>query len=543
MRNNRGFDFSKFKKVAVDSDYATMKSSDGHEIRIAIKALSPRLKQELNDIPIAMVDGGDVPKPLEIDEIEEEVVPEETPTPEAPGPEIDISSEIQKYQDAGMISDPNATEQSQMQVEAIDVEPTPAGEDVATVAESAPQVQNPMTSADMRMAGIQAETDAQSQLGREQTAVLDKAVQAQQNLASRMEQNLKEFDAEDQKLFKELQNSKVDPNRYVGNMTTDKKISTAIGLMLGGFGSGLTGGENPALKFLNDQINRDIDAQKHEIGKKETLLGMNMKRFGNMKDALEATSIQMGKITALKTQAAVARSTDPLAKARGMQALGEMQAQIEERQRQLALRRAANSLMSGTGEPMDPEDAQGTINAIREQDPKMAEELQEKMVPGMGTASTKEDAKAVKELKAGVDGSKATIDDLIALSQKDFKSLSLEDRAKADTLAQSLIGQLRLPFLGPGTINQSERDILERIAANPTNVWSLDDVSRTRLKTLKGVLDKNLENSARAHGVNYSPIMKLSPQHRSFYKYAITHPNDPRSKAILEKLGMNGQGN
>lgn len=57
----------------------------------------------------------------------------------------------------------------------------------------------------------------------------------------------------------------IDPERYVKNLGVSGKISTGIGLVLSGMGSGLTGQPNMAMQVLQNNINRDIDAQKQTI--------------------------------------------------------------------------------------------------------------------------------------------------------------------------------------------------------------------------------------------------------------------------------------
>lgn len=58
MAKPAGIDFNKFKKVSEDKDRTTMRSSDGHELIIAHKTLSPRLLIQLKNIPIHKAGGG-----------------------------------------------------------------------------------------------------------------------------------------------------------------------------------------------------------------------------------------------------------------------------------------------------------------------------------------------------------------------------------------------------------------------------------------------------------------------------------------------------
>lgn len=89
-----------------------------------------------------------------------------------------------------------------------------------------------------------------------------------------------------------INNGMIDPNHLFNDQTTGQKMSTAIGLLLGGLSSGMTGQANPVMQFMNDQINRDIDAQKANIGKNNTLLEANLRQLGNLDQATNMTRLQ-----------------------------------------------------------------------------------------------------------------------------------------------------------------------------------------------------------------------------------------------------------
>lgn len=86
----------------------------------------------------------------------------------------------------------------------------------------------------------------------------------------------------------------VEPGRYLTNMGPGQKVSTAIGLILGGIGGGLTHQENPALKFLTNAIDKDVEAQKANIGKENDILKAYEAKY---KD--RSTAISMYKATNL----------------------------------------------------------------------------------------------------------------------------------------------------------------------------------------------------------------------------------------------------
>jgi len=54
---------------------------------------------------------------------------------------------------------------------------------------------------------------------------------------------------------------KIDPNRSWNSRSTAGKVSAALGLVLGGLSSGIRGGPNVAMQILDNEAQRDIDAQ------------------------------------------------------------------------------------------------------------------------------------------------------------------------------------------------------------------------------------------------------------------------------------------
>lgn len=191
-----------------------------------------------------------------------------------------------------------------------------------------------------QLGGAKAEAKAQSDLGMAQAAIEH---QQQANMAQQQanyENSYKGLEAERMKFQNDIEQGHIDPKRYVGDMSTGQKFSTAIGLILGGMGGALTHQENPALKFLNNQIENDINAQKSELDKKQNLLSMNMKQFGNLDQATNMTRVMMATMADSQLKEAMAKAQDPLAKARLQQAQGQLHEKYAPIMQQMATRQA-----------------------------------------------------------------------------------------------------------------------------------------------------------------------------------------------------------
>jgi len=90
------------------------------------------------------------------------------------------------------------------------------------------------------------------------------------------------------RMFEDVKNAKIDPNRFLESRDTGQKILAGIGMLFSGMGSGLTGQPNMAMDVINRAIDRDIDAQKFNIHKNQNALSWYAKQTG---DELQASSL------------------------------------------------------------------------------------------------------------------------------------------------------------------------------------------------------------------------------------------------------------
>lgn len=92
---------------------------------------------------------------------------------------------------------------------------------------------------------------------------------------------------------RQIMTQEIDPNHYWGSLSTGQQIMSSIGIMLGAYGSGLGGGPNLALEQLNRNIDRDIEAQKANLGKKQTLYSMHLARTRDAEQAFAQTQADL----------------------------------------------------------------------------------------------------------------------------------------------------------------------------------------------------------------------------------------------------------
>lgn len=399
-------DLSKFKKIGSDAKCTTLVHPDGHEVKIAHKALSPKMRSQLASLdtgaektkreqakgsPKMFADGGDVTAPT----------PQETP--QAPAPEQSASApqaaqapvvvnvnggqpqapqtpseSIPHYIGSavrqavgdtigalkgavapvgqaatGLVLglagvDPNAPQPAP--------QPEMKGPAPASVPQPAPQPQAPSDPYGTQAyydnyskglaeqkAGIGQEAQAQGAMGKAEAVQLAQNIQNQQDQQKSYQDHYAGLEQERQAFMHDIQNQHIDPEHYWNNKSTVGKVAGIIGIILGGFGAA-AGQENGALSVLNAHINRDIDAQKAELGKKENLLSQNMKQFNNLKDATDMTRVMQMDIVSNQLKKAAADATDPLARARALQASGKLDMEAAPILSQMAMRK---SLLQG----------------------------------------------------------------------------------------------------------------------------------------------------------------------------------------------------
>lgn len=196
--------------------------------------------------------------------------------------------------------------------------------------------------------GLAGEARALGEQGRKEAEAIDAGIKKQEQGIADFQANNKGFQEHQQAFLEDYQNGHIDPNRVMSSMGTGKRISTAIGLILGGIGGGLTHQENPVMKMLQERINLDVRAQEAELGKKKNLLEANRQFYGDMGLAIQATTAQQMGIVSSQLKKAAAEAQDPLAKARALQAAGQLDERIAPMLSQMAMRQ---TLLSSLQQP------------------------------------------------------------------------------------------------------------------------------------------------------------------------------------------------
>jgi len=181
-----------------------------------------------------------------------------------------------------------------------------------------------MQGAREELAGIYKAAEAEGKIARQKVEEYNQSIK-DQNIVLENLQNMTTNSMEDNaRIAQEYMDEKIDPMSVWNDKGVPAKITSAIGLILGGIGGGLTKQENPALKFLQFQIDKAVEGQKMRLGRYPTLLQNNLNLYNNSRAAYEATRAQITEITAKKLERAASMYGDEAAQARAMQAAGAL---------------------------------------------------------------------------------------------------------------------------------------------------------------------------------------------------------------------------
>lgn len=311
---------SQFKKVRDDAQTAILKHPKGHEIRIAKKGLTAKLKEQLAELPLHLAEGGDTNQ-IPYDTLLAQQAQSNAPYGVSPAMAQVASND--PFADTSNPSVPVSIDRSQatpLPVANYNLNTQAAPQ--AQPAQGVPGIGNYQGYSDafvQQQQGIQDEAKAVGEQGNRNSLAAAENVNQLTRMNQDYQARMKHLTNQSDSFVTDYAQGHINPNHYLENMGAGQKIATAIGLILGGIGGGLTHQQNPALQFLQGQIDRDIESQKADIGKKQNLLSAAFHMTGNERDAVDlAKSLRMG-ILASQFQQAGAQAQDPAAKARAEQ--------------------------------------------------------------------------------------------------------------------------------------------------------------------------------------------------------------------------------
>jgi hypothetical protein len=540
------FKLNGFKKVGETKTHTIMRhENEGHEIHINHAAVSPEHRKMLSLLPehtfaeggekekdnvanfSKTVDQGGTPSPT-LSEMwhnlqtsaSAEPNPKPTPKPYADGGEV--PSNILSDTQGGTPVNPAPAAPPAPEAPAPVVPVNAQG--IATGFSTSPQL-NLQTGLESQLQGIAGKSSAEAKEKKEEASILKEQAANAQSRSDRALMVQNKLEGDRSQALQDYKNSGIDPDRYLHNLGTGGKIGTAIGLILGGIGGGLTHQENPALKFLNEQINRDMEAQREQLGTKHNLLSAAIEHYRDQPAAEAMMRVHANDIYADRLLQAGAKVGTPLAIANAKMAAGQLLAQNPQIIQQEAMRQAAlkDSANAGPGQ-------------LSNQDPARA-------IPYL--VPEKHQEAVSKEIERAQDTHK--MGDSI---------LQAFDQAAKDTTLTGTYGGLKTPrsslalhqALQPtfkdleGTVRQAAMDNTFK-NITPSLADTAEDLKTKRRSLEQYIQSKSSAPIAKAFGIdlqNYRSTNTIAPhlsaQDQQAAEFAASNPQDPRSQQISALL-------
>lgn len=275
--------------------------------------------------------------------------------------------------------------------------------------------------------------------------------------------------------------SKVDPSRFWSNASTAQKIWAVVAMIVGG---GPTSNKASGAEMIQGLIDRDVAAQKVDLDKALAL----------KQNAVKRAQLEIEKFSAL--------SKDAERKQRAEAEIGKLQQTYNDLGLQQANRlKVAKALTSGEG--LSPEEAEVVVS-----DPEQRSRLVTLPNGRLKAASSKKSADEFTQWNSATVGAMKLTDQLkqqaadMGVTDKMTPAFMNAKKTAVIQTANALAGQLRLPFTGPGILNEKEYTrLMDDIIGDPTSLFKRQDVVMSQLTSLQKLLNNMQGAQLRAAGI------------------------------------------
>lgn len=276
---------SRFKKIAQDHISTTLKDPDGHEIKIVHSRLPAIQRKQLEGLPTAFAEGGEAKSPDDSSDPNQKPVTVNVngPTPSSPV--------------------------AQMAQAPINAQVGPTSENTNLV--SPDQTINAPATVGLEQKAVREQQAVDEAKGAQAVNIQQGAIKAQAAIAQQDQDRIKELAQSRDETKAALQSGMINPNHYQESLGAGQKVLNALALFAGGFG----GGSNPAMEYLNRQVDRDVDAQKQNQGARKSIYDMYHQQYGDANVASAMAKASLLDIQAQQMQQVAAQLATPQAKA------------------------------------------------------------------------------------------------------------------------------------------------------------------------------------------------------------------------------------
>lgn len=256
----------------------------------------------------------------------------------------------------------------------------------------------------------------QSEEQQRNSQAFDQMQKAHQEIANQMEQTGAEYHQNFENVANQVASGTVDPNRWWSQKSTGSKIATAIGMLLGGAGAGVSGHPDMPMKIIGAAVDRDIESQKFDMTNKQNLLGQYTNQYRSSLLGQQALSLQYGAVIEgmLKRSAALSGSQSAkLAADNSIQQLRQgLAPNLENVTKASVMTKMFGDMGKGSGgQAGSEEDFNNKMHQMQIIAPDRFKDMQEKYIPSVGISKVpldKDDRSSIKNYESlGSDLNKA----------------------------------------------------------------------------------------------------------------------------------------
>lgn len=401
------------------------------------------------------------------------------------------------YEEGTLDAEPTDIEAPAPEVPSAPVAPvpqeTPAVAPAVTTPEAAAQLENAIRN---EREALNTQEQVASRAAEEESGLLKHAVKdAQSELVEHQAREIERNQQQDE-LAKQIVESKIDPKAYFHNLSTPGKISTIIGLVLGGIGAGGSGGGvNQGVEVLNQQIKNDVDAQKANLENKNSLYMKNLERTRDEREATILTQSQQLSIAKMQLAQAAARNQGPQAMVANQFAQAALDRQQALLSQQLMVTRLQNKIATGGAFPAEL--------APLATNPASVVSL------GNGTAIQASSPQAAAKVSEVLGQHQPPIDTLNKLEELSVNPIrpNSPEYQRAQSLVGTLLTQLK-SATGLGRLSPEAMKILEKTYNDPTHIRDLF-LKDEKTKALKQSLIEQRDAKIAPYLPSYRPRTSL----------------------------------
>lgn len=339
------------------------------------------------------------------------------------------------------------------------------------------------------------------------------------------EANMKGYQDQYKQMMDDVATEKIDPTQFWHNKSAGNKVGTAIALLLGGIGQGLSrSNTNAAMDVLNSQVDQNIAAQRANLGKKQSLLADNLKIQGNLTDAENATRMQYAAMLQGQLASVAAKANSPMIMERAKQEGLKFQMQAIPMAESLAKTQA------------DRQIKQQILNPRTDMSQVDPAQLVTYVVPEHHQKQVFEEIKGAQNANALT----PKIMDAFARGSSRNPITAAQGQRDFEALINTTVADLE------GTAREAAFESIHK-NMSPSGITATPGENAVKAKTVLNYLaSKAAAPTAKGYGIDLSkfkststdPYMRLDGQQKQYADWAKQNPNDPRSQVVLKKLGL-----